>query len=117
MSSDLDIPRLQKRRDALLDSLRGLGNLMRGSLYTALVRCGSPTCDCAQGIKHEKQHLSVKLHGRNRNVYVGVPRANEVAALIAEYHRAWRIIDELTEVNIELLRAARRRGAAKRAKS
>lgn len=117
MSTDLTLRRLEKRREALLDSLRGLGNLMRGSLYTALVRCGSPNCDCAKGIKHEKQHLSVKLHGRNRNVYVGERRAEEVAALIAEYHRAWRIIDELTEVNIKLLRAAGRRWAAKERRS
>ncbi len=117
MSSNLDISRLEKRRDSLLDSLRGIGNLMRGSLYTARVRCGSSSCECAKGVKHEKQHLSVKLNGRNHNVYVGEPRAEEVAGLIAEYHRAWRIIDELTEVNIELLRSARGRRAGKVAKS
>jgi hypothetical protein len=117
MGSPTDISRLEKRRDSLLEHLRGLGNLMRGSLYTAHVRCGSPKCECATGVKHEKQHLSVKLHGRNRNVYVGEQRASEVAALVAEYNRAWRIIDELTEVNIELLRATSARGGARERKS
>jgi hypothetical protein len=117
MSALPDIRRLEQRRDALLDSLRSLGNLMRGSLYTAHVRCGSPDCECAKGKRHEKQHLSVNLHGRTRNVYVGERRASQVAALIAEYNRAWRIIDELTEVNVALLRATSARGAAKERRS
>jgi hypothetical protein len=112
-----DIRSLETRRDALLDSLRSLGNLMRGSLYTARVRCGVPSCECALGKKHEKQHLSVNLHGRTRNVYVGERRAVQVAALIAEYNRAWRIIDELTEINVALLRATSARGAARKGQS
>jgi hypothetical protein len=116
MRAPVDLPRLEKRRDELLRSLRGLGNLMRGSLYTAHVRCGAPNCACTKGLKHETQHLSVKLHGRNRNVYVGAQRAQEVAALIDEYQHAWRLIDELTEINIELLRA-RGRSAAKERQS
>lgn len=117
MSTDIDRARLHKRRDQLLDRLRGLGNLMRGSLYTARIRCGSPACDCAKGLKHEKVHLSVNIGGHTRNVYVGERRAEEVSALIAEYHRAWRIIEELTQVNIDLIRPPRSRRTTKEVQS
>lgn len=107
MTTDLERIRLEKRRGALLRQLRGLGNLMRGSLVTARVKCGSPTCECSQGRKHEKLHLSVNLKRRTRTAYVGERRAEEVGALLDEYRRAWRIIEELTEVNLDLLRPPR----------
>lgn len=97
----------------MLEHLRGLGNLMRGSIYTTYVRCGAPHCDCVTGEKHAKLHLSVNLKGRTRTAYVGERRAEEIAALIAEYHRAWRIIEELTEINLELLRPSRQHGAGR----
>ena len=116
---DLDTARrrLEKRRDDLLERLRGLGNLMRGSLYTTHVRCGAPRCECVTGEKHAKLHLSVNIQRRTRTAYVGERRAEEVGALIAEYHRAWRLIEELTEVNLELLRPSRTRKTAKGRKS
>lgn len=109
--------RLEKRRDLLLEHLAQLGNLMRGCIYTTHVRCGAAGCECVTGEKHAKVHLSVSMKGRTRTAYVGERRTEEVGALIAEYHRAWRIIEELTEVNLELLRPARGRKGPKAAKS
>lgn len=113
MNSDLDRVRLESRRDTLLEQLSRVGNLMRGSLYINRVRCGRASCECATGEKHAQVHLSVNVKGRTRKVYVGERREGEVSALIAEYHRAWRIIQELTEINLELLRPARKRKATK----
>jgi hypothetical protein len=95
---------MEKRRDALIDQLRSIGNLMRGTLIQARVKCGRAGCVCESGEKHEKLHLSLNLHGRTRGCYVGEARREEVATLIAEYQRAWHLIEQLTEVNLELLR-------------
>ncbi|MBM4020474.1 MAG: hypothetical protein FJ288_19505 [Planctomycetes bacterium] len=102
--------KLEQQRDGLLAELRGLGNLMRGSIGEVGVKCGRPGCVCAQGAKHRKVHLSVNLHGRTRSCYLGRDRAARVAPLIAEYERAWRLINALTTVNLELLRGARSGG-------
>lgn len=117
MDSNLARVRLEKRRDTLLEHLRSVGNLMRGSIYTTYVRCGAAGCECVTGEKHGKLHLSVNMKGRTRTAYVGERRAEEVGALIAEYHRAWSLIEELTEVNLELLRPSRGRKGAKAVKS
>ena len=95
---------LEKRRDKLIAGLRSLGNLMRGTLIQMRVKCGRKGCACERGEKHEKVHLSVNLHGRTRGCYVGQARQEAIADLLAEYQRAWRIIEELTEVNLALLR-------------
>ena len=94
---------LEKQRDDLLDQLRGIGNLMRGTLVQTKVRCGRKGCVCETGEKHVKVHLSLNLHGRTRGCYVG-EREEAVAALIREYQRAWHLIEQLTEVNLELIR-------------
>jgi hypothetical protein len=95
---------LEQQRDALIEELHGLGNLMRGTLIQARVKCGRKGCECEQGEKHEKVHLCLNFHGRTRNLYVGRAREKSVASLVREYQRARQIIEKLTEVNLELLR-------------
>ncbi len=109
MPTELERIRLLKRREAAIEQLHALGNLTRGTLCATGVRCGREGCECVTGQKHAQLHLTVRLQGRTRNVYVGEKRAEEVEALISEYRRAWRIIEELTEVNVELLRPTRNR--------
>jgi hypothetical protein len=104
MLTDRERHRLEQQRDALLAELRGLGNLMRGTVVEVGVKCGRPGCGCGQGEKHRKVHLSLNLGGRTRGCYLGEARAAAVAPLIAEYERAWRLINQLTAVNLELLR-------------
>ena len=113
MPTELERIRLSKRRDKALHELQNLGNLMRGSLVTTGVRCGAPNCECAKGHKHQKVHLSVNLKGRTRTAYVGEKRADQVQELLDEYRRAWRLIEELTEINLELLRPTKSRKAAR----
>jgi hypothetical protein len=106
--------KLEQQRDALLAELRGVGNLMRGTIGTVGVKCGRPGCRCAQGQKHPKVHLSVNLHGRTRSCYLGHEREAVVAPLIAEYERAWRLITELTAVNLALVRGTHPGGLPRR---
>jgi len=114
MMTPLDRRKLEKHRDGLLAELRRLGNLMRGSIGEVGVKCGRPGCACAQGLKHRKLHLSVNLHGRTQSCYLGHERAARVAPLIAEYERAWRLINDLTAVNLALLRGAHSGGPPRR---
>ena len=104
MLTDRGRRRLEQQRDALLAQLRGLGNLMRGTVVEVGVKCGRPGCGCERGEKHRKVHLSLNLGGRTRGCYLGEERAAAVVPLLAEYERAWRLINELTAVNLELLR-------------
>ncbi len=104
MLTERDRRRLERQRNALVEELRGLGNLMRGTVVEVGVKCGRPGCGCGQGAKHRKVHLSLNLGGRTRGCYLGEGRAAAVAPLIAEYERAWRLINQLTAVNLALLR-------------
>jgi hypothetical protein len=97
--------RLEQRRDALLARLHALPNLMRGTVYEKLRKCGRATCACARGgPKHPTRQLTVTLGGRTRTRYVRRGEREQVEALIATYHALWAIVDELTAVNLALLR-------------
>jgi hypothetical protein len=114
MTSISDKIKLERRRDALIEELHGVGNLMRGTLVCARVKCGRKGCQCETGEKHEKVHLCLNFQGRTRNRYVGRARKEEVACLVREYQRTWHIIEQLTEVNLELLRGEHPGGALRR---
>jgi hypothetical protein len=114
MKTRQDRRKLEQQRDALLAELRGLGNLMRGTIGAVSVKCGRPGCACAQGVKHRKVHLSVNLYGRTRSCYLGREREALVAPLLTEYERAWRLINDLTAVNLALLRGTHPGGPTRR---
>jgi hypothetical protein len=105
---------LEHQRDALIEQLHGLGNLMRGRLSRAWVKCGRKGCECEDGFKHEKVHLLLNFRGRTRTRYVKREREAEIAALLSEYQRVWQIIEGLTEVNLELLRGTHPGGPRRR---
>jgi len=77
---------------------------MRGTPVQAKVKCGRRSQVCESGEKHLKVHLSVNLNRRTRCCYVGQARKEAVSLLLREYQRAWKIIGDNTEVNLELLR-------------
>jgi len=96
---------LEARRDALLTRLHALPNLMRGSVYERERKCGRATCPCATGgPKHPTRQLTVTLRGRTRTRYVRQGELAHVQALVAAYHDLWAIVEELTAVNLALLR-------------
>jgi len=96
---------LEARRDALLARLHALPNLMRGSVYDRLRKCGRAACPCATGgPKHPTRQLTVTLRGRTRTRYVRQRELAHVQALVAAYHELWTLVDELTAVNLALLR-------------
>ena len=96
--------RLEQQRDALLARLHALPNLMRGSLYGRLRKCGRASCVCAQGgPKHPTRQLTVTLGGATRSRYVRVEEMGQVQALIATYEELWAIVNDLTAVNLALL--------------
>lgn len=101
------------QRDRLVAALRRCGNVMRGSLVQVRVRCGQRRCVCGRGgPRHPKEHLTVKLHGKTRTLYVNRDRRAEVQAWLEGYRHLRRLVEKLTEVNLQLLRSAKS-GAAK----
>jgi hypothetical protein len=97
---------LAARRQKLLDELARLGPVLRASLLERFVQCGKPGCKCMRGDKHgPAYYLSVTYaKGKTRQVYVPKDLHGVAAAWVANYHHALRVLDELSDINLELIR-------------
>jgi len=97
---------LRKRRQALLRQLPPLKAILRGSLIERYKRCGKPGCKCADGPGHgPKYYLSVSYPGlRPQMDYVPQESYPQATELLANYHRAREILEQICEINRELLR-------------
>jgi hypothetical protein len=105
--TDAQRRRLEQQRDALLARLHALPNLMRGSVYERLHKCGRASCACAQGgPKHPTRQLTVTLRGATHSRYVRLEEVAHLQALIATYEELWAIVNALTAVNLALLHSA-----------
>lgn len=99
------IEKLKRRRTALEKRLRALGPLMRGSVVELAIRCGNANCRCARGEKHKKIHFSMSSKGKTKMMYLGKKREPIARQYSENYRTLLEIVEEMTMVNMELLKA------------
>ena len=91
----------------------------RPAVAASLVRitkyCGRRSCRCYRGDKHVAYHLSYKIHQKTHVVYVPVDLLEEVRSWIDEHRRLKRLLQEISQLSLALVRGhaqarQRRRG-------
>ena len=68
-------------------------------------RCGNPGCHCASGEKHRGHQLTYNDHGKTRTVYVPVDFTNEVRSWIDEHRRLKVLLQEISQLSLDLVRS------------
>jgi hypothetical protein len=69
-------------------------------------RCGRPSCRCHHGGPlHSGQHLTFKEQGKTRSVYVPKELLPEVRTWLAEHKRLKKLLPEIHQLSVALLRA------------
>ena len=96
---------LTQMRQALLEQLPPLLQVIRGSLIERYKRCGKAGCRCAHGQGHgPKYYLSVsRSGGRPRMDYVPLGQHERVSRYVANYRRVEEILESISSINRELL--------------
>ena len=89
--------------------------LLAASLVSVRRVCGQPTCHCHRGEKHLAHQLTYKVRGKTHTVYVPVDFTAEVRSWIEEHRRLRRLLQEITQLSLALVRShaqerKRRRG-------
>ena len=87
---------LLERRRRILARLPPLEEILRGSVVVRSLRCGKPSCHCAEGEGHRATYLTVTLQG-GRTEQISLPEALVPVATrgVAQYHAWWAVIDEV----------------------
>jgi hypothetical protein len=96
-----EIRRMLDARRARLDPGQPI---LAATLTHVNKRCGQPTCRCAHGQPHRAWHLTYKVQGKTRTVYVPHDLLEEVRSWIAEHKRLKTLLDEIHQLTVALIR-------------
>ena len=67
-------------------------------------RCGQPSCHCyGDGPLHAAHHLTLKVQGKTRTVYVPPDLLPKVQAWVAEYHRLKDLMAAVSQLTLALV--------------
>lgn len=101
------VEKLKARRRYLRGRITQLGPVLRGSVVTLGIRCGNPNCKCAKGKTHPSVYFAVKIKGKSHLYYLGRKFQDKAKAWNRNYQRLKDIFDELTLINIDILKGKR----------
>lgn len=96
---------LLRARRLISGRLPPFEEIVRGSLLERRVRCGKPTCHCADGPGHPVVYVGVTFRG-GRTEQITVPRelVPTIRRWVRNYQRWWDAIEEVSAINRRLLR-------------
>lgn len=97
---------IRRQLDGRVKQCRPTQPVLAASLATVRRRCGQPSCHCAKGGPlHVAHQLTLKEHGQTRTVYVPKELLAEVRSWIDEHKRLKRLLQEITQLTLALIKS------------
>ena len=96
---------IRRMLDSRVKQLAARKPLLAASLVSFERRCGKPGCHCAEGEKHHGHQLTYKVRGKTHTVYVPVDFTEEVRSWIDEHRRLKRLLQEISQLTLALVRS------------
>jgi hypothetical protein len=97
--------RIRQMLQGRLKQLAAGKPVLAASLSLVHKRCGQPSCGCHHGGPlHPAYHLSFKEAGKTRTVYVPKDLVVEVQAWVAEHQRLKRVLAEVSQLTLALVK-------------
>ena len=91
--------------DSRLGQLSGGKPVLAASLVLTTKHCGRDGCHCRQGGPlHTAWHLTFKVKGKTRTVYVPLDLLEEVRSWVAEHKRIKSLLGEISQLSLALVR-------------
>ena len=90
--------------DARRARLAATKPVLAATLSQIRKRCGRPSCHCYHGEPHTAWHLSYKVDGKSRTVYVPVDLLDEVRSWIAEHKRIKNTLAQIRLLSVALIK-------------
>lgn len=102
MTTELDV--LIKKRNSIKKKLTRFGTIIHGTIVTMKRTCGKKECRCQRGMKHESLYLSQTRSGKQSLIYIPRKAEKDLIKWIENYNALLKMTDELSEINIQVLR-------------
>ena len=95
-----------KKATSHLAKLVYKGSFIKGNIVTMKRTCGYPNCRCIkEGKKHVSMYIGKKQDGTTKMIYVPKHLEDEVEKKIDAYHRIKKLVDRVSELNYQELKA------------
>jgi len=107
------LSRIRRKRRTLSQGLSTCGRLIKGSLIVNRRRCGRQRCRCCDGELHESLAFTYKRAGKSVLVHIPEHLQAEAKQAQNDYRKVKRLVEQLSEVNIELLKHKAQRGKSR----
>jgi hypothetical protein len=99
------------RHPRVIANLPPLEEVLRGSVFVRILRCGKPTCRCAAGEGHRATYLSVTFPGGRTEQISLPPHLVPVARQwVANYFHWSKALEQASDANRQVLRTLREQG-------
>jgi hypothetical protein len=96
---------IRRMLDSRLGKLSGGKPILAASLVQTSRRCGRDNCHCRQGGPlHPTWHLTFKVNGKTRTVYVPVDLLDDVRSWVEEHKRIKTLLAEIHDLSVALVR-------------
>jgi hypothetical protein len=84
-------------------------------VFVRTLRCGKPSCRCANGEGHRATYLSVTFAGgRTQQISLPAHLVPLARRWVSNYVRWWKAVEKVSEINRQLLRTRREQDAPAR---
>ena len=106
---------IRRMLDSRLATLATDKPILAASLVQITKHCGRAGCHCQQGGPlHTAWHLTFKVEGKTRTVYVPLDLLDDVRSWIAEHKRIKALLAEIHQLTVALVRLTPSRRNARR---
>jgi hypothetical protein len=97
---------IRRMLDSRVERLSGGKPVLAASLVQTSKHCGRQSCHCRQGGPlHPAWHLTFKVQGKTRTVYVPLDLLEEVRSWVAEHKRIKTLLAEIHTLSVALVRS------------
>jgi hypothetical protein len=102
--------RLRQRKFELVRRFHLPDDLLPGSLSLSHLRCGKPTCHCAEGARHPVWSLTFMVQGKKRVQHIPKEWVDDVRRRVEAGREFQEAVREVLAANAQLLVLARQQG-------
>ncbi len=96
---------IRRQIDSRLQQLTPKQPVLAASLVELHRHCGNPSCHCLKGgAKHVGFNLTFRSEGKSRAVYVPKDLLTDVRSWIEEHRRLKRLLREINQLTLALIR-------------
>jgi hypothetical protein len=96
---------IRRRLAARLKEFKIHGPFVAASLVSFRRKCGHPGCHCQSGEGHLAHHLTYKLKGKTRSVYVPQDLVPEVQRWVREHQRIKPLLRHISNLALAQIQA------------